>query len=172
MAGNPYDLGPNYNPKLKTGLILMQLILWWVMNPIQQLSHISLTSNLIPISHQTTATIKHLTIPIRPKTYPITHLSIPNPNQPVNFNQPPNYPHQPLSPLGPEQKQQLIGTICPYCNMLTTSYTKKGVGTMTWLWCVGLWFFTGICCWIPFVIDDCKEDQIICARCHGKKAVL
>lgn len=94
------------------------------------------------------------------------------PNQPVNFNQPPNYPHQPLSPLGPEQKQQMIGTICPYCNMLTTSYTKKAVGTMTWLWCVGLWFFTGICCWIPFVIDDCKEDQIICARCHGKKAVL
>jgi hypothetical protein len=94
------------------------------------------------------------------------------PNQPVNFNQPPNYPNQPSSPLGPEQKQQIIGTLCPYCNMLTTSYTKKAVGMITWLWCVGLWFFTGICCWIPFVIDDCKEDQIICARCHGKKAFL
>ena len=84
----------------------------------------------------------------------------------------PNHPNEPKQPYPPQQGQQFHGIICASCNQVTESYQKKGVGNITWIWCFLLCIFTGLCCWIPFICDDCKEDQIICAKCHQKKKVL
>lgn len=59
---------------------------------------------------------------------------------------------------------------CLVCNIDTPSYSTKGFGTKAYVWAGVLCLFTGCCCWIPFVIDDCKETQILCSKCNNKKA--
>jgi len=83
----------------------------------------------------------------------------------------PNYPNQPQQPYHP-LNTQVVGTLCPVYNKMTANYTKKDIGNITWIWCFALFIFTGVCCWIPFVCDSCKEDQIKCSVCHIKKATI
>lgn len=70
----------------------------------------------------------------------------------------PNYPGQPQQPPNVVyvQSMNMPGQYCPVCNQNTNSYVKRDIGNITWIWCVILAFFTGICCWIPFVCDSCK----------------
>ncbi len=96
----------------------------------------------------------------------------PYPNQQPYSNQPPTHGNQQPYLPSPRQQEQLIGTVCPSCNQITQSYMVKAVGAITWLWCLGLWILTGCFCWIPFICDSCKEQQIRCAKCHAKKAIL
>ena len=49
------------------------------------------------------------------------------------------------------------GTMCPVCNRSTGNISRKAAGLKTWLWCICLWFFTGICCFIPWCTDSCKD---------------
>lgn len=78
-------------------------------------------------------------------------------------NQPhyqPNYPGQPQQPppqvVYVHNPNQQGGQYCPVCNANTKSYVTRATGSITWIWCLILLFFTGIFCWIPFVCDSCK----------------
>lgn len=86
---------------------------------------------------------------------------------PVNLNQQytdnrlnnePMYPGQPQPPPNVVyvQAHNQPGLYCPVCSQNTNSYTTFATGNITWIWCLVLLFFTGICCWIPFVCDSCK----------------
>jgi hypothetical protein len=78
------------------------------------------------------------------------------------LNNQPVYPGQPVSPQQPPANVLYVmdntggGQYCPVCNANTHSFVTRGIGNITWIWCVVLLFFTGICCWIPFVCDSCK----------------
>ena len=82
--------------------------------------------------------------------------------QPVGFVQ-----QQPTVVIAGQQNQG--GSCCPVCNSNTGSRVDYEVGGKTWMWCIVLFFFTGICCWIPFVCEDCKERVVECATCNGRK---
>ena len=70
--------------------------------------------------------------------------------QPMMMGQP-----QPVVVMQNQQPQG-PGSYCPVCNTNTGSKVDYEVGSKTWIMCLVLCFFTGICCWIPFVCDDCK----------------
>ena len=38
-------------------------------------------------------------------------------------------------------------------------------GGFTWLMVVILFCFTGVCCFIPFLIDECKDAYHYCSNC-------
>ena len=84
-------------------------------------------------------------------------------NQPVMMQQP-----APVVVVNQQQKGP--GSYCPVCNTNTGSKVDYEVGGKTWMWCIILAFFTGICCWIPFVCDDCKERVVECVTCQARKA--
>lgn len=49
------------------------------------------------------------------------------------------------------------GTLCPVCGVKTTHVTRRSVGTTAcaWGWCLLL--TTGFFCWLPCVMDGCKD---------------
>lgn len=61
------------------------------------------------------------------------------------------------------------GVICPYCMRETQTLVRHVPGTVTWLWCIFMTFFTGFCC-IPFCIDSCQDVVMICMNCQQVKA--
>jgi len=60
--------------------------------------------------------------------------------------------------------------ICPICRQETGSLTRKVAGGVTWIWCFGLFIFTGICCFIPFCVDSCQDTELVCMNCQFVKA--
>ena len=90
---------------------------------------------------------------------------------PTNYGQPMNQVgfHQQPGPVVVVQGQNASGSYCPVCNTNTGSRIDYEVSGNTWVWCILLFFFTGICCWIPFVCDDCKSRVVECSTCGGKK---
>ncbi len=85
--------------------------------------------------------------------------------QPVVYGQ----PNPGVVVIQGQQGQGGQGSYCPVCNTNTGSRVDFEVGGKTWMWCIILFFFTGICCWIPFVCEDCKERVVECATCGGRK---
>ena len=56
---------------------------------------------------------------------------------------------------------------CSNCHAQIQTCVNYEFGTMTWLICAILFFFTGICCFIPFLIDDCKDAIHTCPACKS-----
>lgn len=59
---------------------------------------------------------------------------------------------------------------CPYCRRETDTFSRKGPGGVTWIWCLGLFIFTGICCCVPFCVDSCQDSIFVCMTCQQIKA--
>ena len=48
-------------------------------------------------------------------------------------------------------------------------------GALVWILCIVLFFFTGFCCFIPFLIDACKDAVHKCPSCKhviGRKGAI
>jgi hypothetical protein len=82
---------------------------------------------------------------------------IPN-NQVFIPNQPVYNPNPVLAPIGYQAQNMMIQRlVCPKCRQETNNFPKKVPGGVTWIWCFGLFFFTGILCCIPFCVDSCQD---------------
>lgn len=103
--------------------------------------------------------------PPPPAYYPYPQPGQALPNQPIA--QPYNY-YPPPQPIVPGQFLPPLSP-CHFCQQNTNNYLKKIPGGVTWMWCLGLFIFTGICCCLPFCIDGCQDIQMLCANCHGVK---
>lgn len=62
------------------------------------------------------------------------------------------------------------GLMCPICRRETDNFPRKVPGGVTWIWCFGLFIFTGICCCIPFCVDSCQDTELVCVVCQCVKA--
>lgn len=106
-----------------------------------------------------------------------------NPNmQPNPFNNP--YPPQPMpiyvliflekeaSPAAIIIDNNPNDLGCPFCRDKTQTVLMKKPGTVTYLWCCCLLWFTGILCCIPFIVDSCQDSHLICVRCNNAKRVI
>eukprot|EP00611_Tribonema_gayanum_P017986 TRINITY_DN3099_c3_g1_i1.p1 TRINITY_DN3099_c3_g1~~TRINITY_DN3099_c3_g1_i1.p1 ORF type:complete len:184 (+),score=64.93 TRINITY_DN3099_c3_g1_i1:916-1467(+) len=56
---------------------------------------------------------------------------------------------------------------CRYCGHTGPLVTQSvGPGFSAWCWCMVLFFLFWPLCWLPFVMDSCMEQEIICANCR------
>ena len=55
---------------------------------------------------------------------------------------------------------------CPNCHSQILTSVSYEEGTLTWILCLVLFFFTGICCFIPFLVNDCKNAIHQCPSCN------
>jgi len=93
------------------------------------------------------------------------------PNQP-NQGYPVNQPYIPNQGFIPGNNPGFImgaGLMCPCCRRETNNFPKKVAGGVTWIWCFGLFIFTGICCCIPFCVDSCQDTELVCVACQTVK---
>ena len=57
--------------------------------------------------------------------------------------------------------------VCSSCHAQILTAVEYENGTMTWILCVALFFITGICCFIPFLIDQTKDTIHSCPSCKA-----
>ncbi|XP_054614527.1 LITAF domain-containing protein-like isoform X2 [Dunckerocampus dactyliophorus] len=57
---------------------------------------------------------------------------------------------------------------CPRCQQMVLTQVERKAGLMTWLICGGMAFIgCCLCCWVPFVVDSCKDVQHNCPNCNN-----
>ena len=84
--------------------------------------------------------------------------------------QPAPYPNQPpvmvVAAQPPVFGRQPMNMTCGNCNAQILTSIDHESGALTWLICLPLCLFTGICCFVPFLIDGCKDVIHKCPNCN------
>lgn len=57
---------------------------------------------------------------------------------------------------------------CPFCHFQGPPIIEKKVSSNGWVIFVLLLLFCLPLCWLPFVIDGCKEETRTCPSCHSR----
>jgi len=68
-----------------------------------------------------------------------------------------------------------VNMTCNNCHAQIQTAVNYQTGLLTWILVAVLFFTTGFCCWIPFLIDACKDAVHTCPSCRafiGKKEAL
>ncbi|XP_037113257.1 lipopolysaccharide-induced tumor necrosis factor-alpha factor homolog [Syngnathus acus] len=99
-----------------------------------------------------------------PGVYPPMYAVLP----PVGYQGGPSttasVPHVVVTPSLQDSPGQ---TICPHCRQTVVTHVEYKPGLMAWVICGTLAFFgCFLCCWIPFVVDACKDVVHHCPNCH------
>lgn len=111
-----------------------------------------------------------------PPSYPVPYQLLQNQQgHPLNYSAAVQIQGEP--PVGNQSGQIPIIVIngnlvnvCKFCHKFAGFYHRRKAGCAVWSWGILLCFFTGCCCWIPCVIDECYDEEIICSNCQGVKA--
>jgi hypothetical protein len=61
-----------------------------------------------------------------------------------------------------------MGLKCPFCGQEGVPVVSKQISAVGWVLFVVLLIMCIPLCWIPFVVDGCKEDVRKCAACGCK----
>jgi hypothetical protein len=61
-----------------------------------------------------------------------------------------------------------FGFRCPYCGFQGPPVTKKKISIAGWVVFAALLFMCIPLCWLPFVVDGCKEEERRCVGCGSK----
>lgn len=63
------------------------------------------------------------------------------------------------------------GIACPFCGYQGPPvFSKRKLSTGGWVLFAVLLVCCFPICWLPFVIDGCKEDEWMCPSCHIRRA--
>ncbi len=57
---------------------------------------------------------------------------------------------------------------CPLCGHQGYPIVTKSINGAGWVLFVVLLLFCIVLCWLPFVIDGCKDEVRKCAKCGSK----
>jgi len=60
--------------------------------------------------------------------------------------------------------------VCPNCKKEVDTIVSVENSTLVWVLCIILFIFTGICCFIPFLISSLKEYVHYCPSCRREIA--
>lgn len=61
---------------------------------------------------------------------------------------------------------------CPACKAPVMTRTTKKTGDKAYIWGAVLCVLTGCLCWIPCVMDDCKDTRHACSSCGRPLATV
>jgi LITAF-like zinc ribbon domain/zinc-ribbon domain len=91
----------------------------------------------------------------------------PRPADPAAASTPPGAPPPGASYAPPAAAAQPAYGVftCPFCRFQGPPIVERKLSSNGWLIFVLLLIFCIPLCWLPFVIDGCKEDQRKCASC-------
>lgn len=64
------------------------------------------------------------------------------------------------------------GTPCQFCGGKTSNVTRKSVGGVAIAWGCCLLWSTGFLCWLPCVMDGCKDVELVCVKCQNVKNTI
>lgn len=64
------------------------------------------------------------------------------------------------------------GTPCQFCGGKTPNVTRKSVGGVAIAWGCCLLWTTGFLCWLPCVMDGCKDVELVCVKCQNVKNTI
>ena len=87
--------------------------------------------------------------------YPPQQVAYPPPQQPVMVVDP-NYVYSRF----PQNMN------CSNCHAAIQTSVSYEAGTLTWVICASLFCITAVCCYIPFLIDECKDAVHSCPECY------
>jgi hypothetical protein len=62
------------------------------------------------------------------------------------------------------------GAQCPTCGHETGNIPRKKVGCVAIAWGVCLLVATGWLCFLPCLMDGCKDTEIVCVKCNQVKS--
>jgi lipopolysaccharide-induced tumor necrosis factor-alpha factor len=91
------------------------------------------------------------------------------PNQPappVAYQPPPPPQMAPPAYAAPAPPYGVF--VCPFCRVQAPPIIQKKVSDVGWVLFVVLLLCCFPLCWLPFVIDGCKEDVRRCSSCGTK----
>jgi lipopolysaccharide-induced tumor necrosis factor-alpha factor len=83
---------------------------------------------------------------------------------------PPGFAH-PASPFGAAYVPpgaSGFGFRCPYCGHQGPPSTQKKISAAGWILFAVLLMFCIPLCWLPFVVDGCKEEERRCLGCGSR----
>jgi len=98
-----------------------------------------------------------------PPNYDQLAASAPAPSAPAT----PQYANAVVSNTVPRYSCKII---CPNCKKEVDTIVSVENSTLVWILCVVLFLFTGICCFIPFLIKSLKEYVHYCPSCRREIA--
>ncbi len=64
------------------------------------------------------------------------------------------------------------GTPCQFCGSKTSHIARKSVGAVAIAWGCCLLWTTGWLCWLPCVMDGCKDVELVCVKCQNVKQTI
>uniref|UniRef100_UPI00358F1746 lipopolysaccharide-induced tumor necrosis factor-alpha factor-like isoform X2 n=1 Tax=Myxine glutinosa TaxID=7769 RepID=UPI00358F1746 len=56
---------------------------------------------------------------------------------------------------------------CPSCQTVCFTTTNKSLSMKGWIWVLILFIFTGCLCYIPLMMNSCKETKHKCSNCKA-----
>ncbi|XP_063680833.1 LITAF domain-containing protein-like [Bolinopsis microptera] len=59
-----------------------------------------------------------------------------------------------------------ITTVCNNCHENVTTVVTHEIGSGSWLLCLVLFLFTGMCCFLPFCISSMQDHVHTCPKCQ------
>ena len=88
-----------------------------------------------------------------------------NPQYPPGYQQP---PQQTIVVVNNTENKEK----CMYCQSTAGFVYQNRIGGTAIIWCVCLFCFTGVLCFLPFIMDDCKDKEVNCVSCGQTARVI
>ena len=100
-------------------------------------------------------------------------MMMPPPPPPAYYPPPPPQQQGPMIiNLSGNNNNSGSGSPCPTCGKETGNIPRKTIGCVTIVWCLVLFFLTGVACCYPFCTDSCKDTELVCVRCQTVKSKI
>ena len=114
-----------------------------------------------------------------PPQMPMGYPPVYGQNAPVFVGQPPPPAHYQVAPPQANPLTYVVKVegykraSCPFCHKSASNFSKKRAGCAVWGWSICLLFFTScLCCWIPCVMSDCYDQEVVCSNCLAVRAYI
>ena len=101
-------------------------------------------------------------------------MMMPPPPPPAYYPPPPPQQQGPMiiNLSGNNNNNSGSGSPCPTCGKETGNIPRKTIGCVTIVWCLVLFFLTGVAWCYPFCTDSCKDTELVCVRCQTVKSKI
>ena len=78
----------------------------------------------------------------------------------------------PIMVVNPDQPNNGGPLMCQFCSSVTGQTVRRSVGGTAMRWAILLSFCSPLVCWIPCVLDGCKDAELVCTTCNNVKTII